>query len=205
MDERANGRIKKEAQQCIVSTKEETEELKNKLETEIRFGAAEPAKLAAAQKTKLEESGKLIAFLQKESKKLKGANDTAKKEMKKVKETHHRLVKANKSAGQSFEMLNKQSNKLGTSTSEINANIEKYKQANAKLRTDLKARQQLLYNAEANIRLQYQRTMAQILDVFQDNCQDPNLVEDVVSCVALECESEAKAALAAAEASAPGL
>ena len=201
-EERAKARIE-EAQQRTVSAKEETEELKEKLETEIRFGAAEPAKLAAAQKTKLEESGKLIAFLQKEAKKLKGANDTAKKEMKKVKETNDRLVKANESAGQSFEMLNKQSSKLGTSTSEINANIEKYKQANAKLRTDLKARQQF-YNAEANIRLQYQRTMAQILDVFQDNCQDPNLVEDVV-CIALECESEAKAALAAAEASAPGL
>jgi septal ring factor EnvC (AmiA/AmiB activator) len=123
--------------------------------------------------------------------------------MKKVKETNDRLVKANESAGQSFEMLNKQSSKLGSSTSEINANIEKYKQANAKLRTDLKSRQQF-YNAEANIRLEYQRTMAQILDVFQKYCQDPNLVEDVV-CVALECESEAKAALAAAEASAPGL
>jgi myosin-5 len=201
-EERANGRIS-EAQERTKAANEETEELKEKLETEIKFSAQEPAKLAAAQKTKLEESGKLIAFLQKESKKLKGANDTAKKEMKKVKETNDRLVKANESAGQSFEMLNKQSNKLGSSTTDINSNIEKYKQANAKLRTDLKSRQQF-YNAEANIRLQYQRTMAQILDVFQDNCQDPNLVEDVV-CVALECESEAKAALAAAEASAPGL
>ena len=68
---------------------------------------------------------------------------------------------------------------------------------------DLKARQ-AFYNAEAQIRLQYQKTLAQILDVFQDNCKDADLVEDVV-CVALECESEAKALLAAAEAGAPGL
>ena len=40
--------------------------------------------------------------------------------------------------------------------------------------------------------------------VFQDNCKDADLVEDVV-CVALECESEAKALLAAAEAAAPDL
>jgi myosin-5 len=199
---RANERIA-EAQERVKTSKEETEELKEKLENEIKFSAAEPAKLAAAQKIKLEESGKLIAFLQKENKKLKGFDDKAKKDMKKVKETNERLVKANESAGQSFEMLNSQSKKLGSSTEDINANIEKYKQANAKLREDLKARQRF-YNAEANIRLQYQRTMAQILDVFQDNCKDPDLVEDVV-CVALECESEAKAALAAAEASAPGL
>ena len=51
------------------------------------FAAAEPAKQAAAQKTKLEESKKLIAFLQKENKKLKSSNDKAKKEYKKLKET----------------------------------------------------------------------------------------------------------------------
>jgi myosin V len=187
----------------INAAKEETEELKTKLEEEIKFAAAEPAKQAAAQKTKLEESGKLISFLQKENKKLKSSNDKAKKEFKKVKETNDRLVAANDSAGQSFEMLQNQSKKLNNNTTGINANIEKFKKANAQLREDLKARQ-AFYNAEAQIRLQYQKTLAQILDVFQDNCKDPDLVEDVV-CVALECESEAKALLAAAEAAAPDL
>jgi myosin-5 len=192
-----------ELNERLESTKEETEDLKNKLETELKFAAAEPAKLAAAQKTKLEESGKLITFLQKENKKLKSSHDKAKKEYKKVKETNERLVSANESAGQSFELLQNQSKKLNTNTGSINKNIEKYKSENAKLREDLKARQ-AFYNAEAQIRLQYQKTLAQILDVFQDNCKDPDLVEDVV-CVALECESEAKALLAAAEAAAPDL
>jgi myosin-5 len=187
----------------INSAKDETEELRTRLEEELKFAAAGPAKQAAAQKTKLEESGKLISFLQKENKKLKSSNDKAKKEFKKVKETNDRLVSANESAGTSFEMLQNQSKKLNSNTSGINANIEKFKVANAQLREDLKARQ-AFYNAEAQIRLQYQKTLAQILDVFQDNCKDPDLVEDVV-CVALECESEAKALLAAAEASAPDL
>jgi myosin-5 len=192
-----------ELNERIESTKEECDDLKNKLETEIKFAAQEPAKLAAAQKAKLEESGKLITFLQKENKKLKSSNDKAKKEYKKVKETNERLVSSNESAGQSFELLQNQSKKLNTNTDGINKNIEKFKKENAKLREDLKARQ-AFYNAEAQIRLQYQKTLAQILDVFQDNCKDPDLVEDVV-CVALECESEAKALLAAAEASAPDL
>ena len=192
-----------EATERVNSAKEESEDLKQKLETELKFAATEPAKQAAAQKTKLEESAKLIAFLQKENKKLKSANDKAKKEMKKVKETNDRLVSSNENAGQSFEMLNSNASKLQNNQKSINANIEKFKTENAKLREDLKARQ-AFYNAEAQIRLQYQKTLAQILDVFQDNCKDPDLVEDVV-CVALECESEAKALLAAAEASAPGL
>jgi hypothetical protein len=181
----------------------EAEDLKEKLEKELKFAGQDTVKQAAAQKVKLEESAKLIAFLQKETKKLKSANDKAKKEMKKAKETNDRLVKANESAGQSFEMLNSQSGKLGGSTKSINDNIDKFKSANTKLREDLKSRQ-AFYNAEAQIRLQYQKTLAQILDVFQDNCKDPDLVEDVV-CIALECESEAKALLAAAEAGAPGL
>jgi len=187
----------------LVQAKDEAEELKTKLEDEIMHAALEPAKRAAAQKTKLEESKKMISFLQKENKKLKSSNEKAKKEYKKLKETNERLVSANETAGSSFDMLQNQTKKLNNSTASVNANIEKMRTANSKLREDLKARQ-AFYNAEAQIRLQYQKTLAQILDVFQDNCKDADLVEDVV-CVALECESEAKALLAAAEAAAPNL
>lgn len=202
----AEGRYKErldDVKDRVTTARDEANELRDKLENEIKVAAQEPAKQAAAQKTKLEESGKLIAFLQKENKKLKNANEKAKKEMKKVKTTNEKLVDSNESAGQSFEMLNSQSKKMSNTTTDVNKQIEKFKKDNAKLREDLKSRQ-AFYNAEAQIRLQYQKTLAQILDVFQDNCKDADLVEDVV-CVALECESEAKALLAAAEAGAPGM
>jgi len=202
----AEGRYKERCDDLsdrLSQAKEEGGDLKTKLEDEIMFAAAEPAKQAAAQKTKLVESKKIIGFLQKENKKLKSSNDKAKKEYKKLEETNERLVSANESAGQSFNMLENQSKKLKNGSSDVNGNIEKFKSANAKLREDLKARQ-AFYNAEAQIRLQYQKTLAQILDVFQDNCKDADLVEDVV-CVALECEGEAKSLLAAAEAGAPDL
>jgi len=192
-----------ELNERLESTKDETEEMKTKLEDELMYAAAGPAKQAAAQKTKLQESKKLIGFLQKENKKLVSANDKAKKEYKKVREMNERLVSSNESAGTSFEMLQNQSKKLNSNTEGVNKNIEKMKTTNAQLREDLKSRQ-AFYNAEAQIRLQYQKTLAQILDVFQDNCKNADLVEDVV-CVALECESEAKALLAAAEAAAPDL
>jgi len=194
---------KEDTQDRLDTAKSEANELRDKLENEIKIAAQEPAKQAASQKTKLEESGKLIAFLQKENKKLKSANDKAKKEMKKVKSRNEKLVETNESAGQSFELLNDQSKKMSGTTSNVNTDIDKFKKDNASLREDLKKKQEY-YNAEAQIRLQYQKTLAQILDVFQDNCKDADLVEDVV-CVALECESEAKALLAAAEAAAPGM
>merc|ERR1712008_288627 len=194
---------KADTEDRLETAKNEANELRDKLENEIKIAAQEPAKQAAAQKIKLEESGKLIAFLQKETKKLKSANDKAKKEMKKVKETNERLVQTNESAGQSFELLNDQTKKMSNNTSGTNQQIDKFKKDNASLREDLKKKQEY-YNAEAQIRLQYQKTLAQILDVFQDNCKDADLVEDVV-CSALECESEAKALLAAAEAAAPGM
>merc|ERR1712222_255369 len=150
-------------------------ELKTKLEDELMFAAAGPAKQAAAQKTKLEENKKLIGYLQNQNKKLKSANDKAKKEFK----------------------------KLNNSTDNVSQDIEKMRAANKKLNEDLKARQ-AIYSAEAQIRVKYQKTLAQILDVLQDNCKNADLVEDVV-CVALECESEAKSLLAAAEATVPGL
>lgn len=183
--------------------KSEEEEFRTKLEDEILTKGVAPAMEAAAQKSKLEESKKMIGFLQKENKKLKSSNDKAKKEYKKVKETNDRLVEQNESAGKSFDLLKNNSKKAASGTDEVMKNIDKFKAANEKLRDDLRMRQQF-YNAEAQIRLQYQKTLAQIIDVFQDNCKDADLVEDVVV-LALEAESESKALLAAAEAAAPGI
>ena len=55
------------------------------------------------------------------------------------------------------------------------------------------------YMGQAETRLEYQKTMARILNMIQDKSKDPQLVEDTV-CVALECESEAKSIMAALEA-----
>ena len=74
-------------------------------------------------------------------------------------------------------------------------NVEAYKQQLEKLKEDLKTRQQY-YLAEAEARLAYQKTMAQIVGTIQDKCRDAQLTEDVVI-MALECEAEAKSERAA--------
>ena len=56
------------------------------------------------------------------------------------------------------------------------------------------------YDAEAEIRVNYQKAMAEIMEMIQDQCDDAQLTEDILV-LALECESEAKSELAAAEGS----
>lgn len=76
-------------------------------------------------------------------------------------------------------------------------NVEEYKQQLEKLKDDLKSRQSY-YLSEAEARLAYQKTLAQIVGTIQEKCKDAKLVEDVVL-MALECESESKEERAKAE------
>jgi hypothetical protein len=104
-------------------------------------------------------------------------------------------MEANASAGESFSALNEHAKQLNGTNAKLIKNVEAYKAQLEKLKDDLKTRQ-AYYLAEAEARLAYQKTMAQIVGAVQDKCRDPQLVEDVVI-MALECEAEAKSERAA--------
>merc|ERR1712003_535301 len=112
------------------------------------------------------------------------------KDFKSLKENNQRLMEANASAGQSFTALNDHAKQLNQTNSKLIKNVEAYKQQLEKLKDDLKTRQSY-YLAEAEARLAYQKTMAQVVGIVQDKCKDAQLVEDIVI-MALECEAEAK-------------
>merc|ERR1712007_241981 len=116
-------------------------------------------------------------------------------------ENNKRLLEANAYAGASFEALNEQSKKNNSNNSKLMQNLEKYKKQSQKLKDDLRMRQGY-YDAEAQIRVNYQKSMATIMEMIQDQCDDAQLTEDILV-LALECESEAKSELAAAEAANP--
>jgi predicted nuclease with TOPRIM domain len=130
--------------------------------------------------------------------KLRNQNDTMRKDFKALKENNSRLMEANASAGASFSALNDHAKQLNVTNAKLIKNVEAYKGQLEKLKTDLKTRQ-AYYLAEAEARLAYQKTMAQIVGAIQDKCRDAQLVEDVVI-MALECEAEAKSERAALEA-----
>jgi len=158
----------------------------------------EKQKKNAQQQSLIEESGKIIEYLRKENMKLRNQNDTMRKDFKALKENNQRLMEANASAGQSFTALNDHAKQLNATNAKLIKNVDSYKTQLEKLKDDLKTRQ-AYYLAEAEARLSYQKTMAQIVGAVQDKCRDAQLVEDVVI-MALECEAEAKSERAALEA-----
>merc|ERR1711970_1062499 len=159
--------------------------------------------LSEKEKKKLGDSAEIIAYLRKENKKLRGSTTTLRKDFDIMQENNKRLLEANAYAGASFEALNEQSKNNNRNNSKLMQNLEKYKKQTKKLKEDLRMRQGY-YDAEAQIRVNYQKSMAEIMEMIQDQCDDAQLTEDILV-LALECESEAKSELAAAEAAKSGL
>jgi len=166
--------------------------------------AKEEAKIAAIpqlsdkDKKKLGDSAEIVKFIRKENKKMRASTTQYRKDYDTMQENNKRLLEANAYAGASFEAMNEQSKKTNSNNSKLMQNLNKYKKQNQKLKEDLRMRSGF-YDAEAQIRVNYQKSMAEIMEMIQDQCDDAQLTEDILV-LALECESEAKSELAAAEA-----
>lgn len=166
--------------------------------------AEEEAKIAAIPQLsdkdmkKLKDSSEVTTYLRKENKKLRSSTTQYRKDYDTMQENNKRLLEANAYAGASFEAMNEQSKKTNSNNSKLLQNLNKYKKQNKKLKEDLRMRSGF-YDAEAQIRVNYQKSMAEIMEMIQNQCDDAQLTEDILV-LALECESEAKSELAAAEA-----
>ena len=186
-----------EVEEARSRAEEEMETYRQKVKEELA-NDKEKQKKSAQQQTLIDESGKIIEYLRKENMKLRNQNETMRKDFKALKENNSRLMEANASASNSFTALNDHAKQLNVTNAKLIRNVEAYKAQLEKLKDDLKTRQ-AYYLAEAEARLAYQKTMAQIVGAIQDKCRDAQLVEDVVI-MALECEAEAKSERAALEA-----
>jgi predicted nuclease with TOPRIM domain len=96
-----------------------------------------------------------------------------------MQENNKRLLEANAYAGASFEALNEQSKRSNGNNSKLMQNLDKYKKQNAKLKDDLRMRQGY-YDAEAQIRVNYQKSMAEIMEMIQDQCEDAQLTKQLL-------------------------
>ena len=187
----------REVEAAREAAEKEIEEYKNKLREEYK-NDKERQKKSAQQQNLIDESTKIIEYLRKELAKLKGQNENMRKDFKSLKENNQKLMGANASASASFTALNDHAKQLNVTNADLIRNVEEYKHQLEKLKEDLKTRQSY-YLSEAEARLAYQKTLAQIVGTIQEKCKDAKLVEDVVL-MALECESESKDERAAAEA-----
>ena len=188
----------------VAEVEEDAERLEKDRDDILEQIAKEEAKIAAIptlsdkEKKKLEQSSEITSYLRKENKKLRSSTTQLRKDFDTMQENNKRLLEANAYAGASFEALNEQSKSNSSNNSKLLSNLDKYKKQNQKLKEDLRMRQGY-YDAEAQIRVNYQKSMASIMEMIQDQCDDAQLTEDILV-LALECESEAKSELAAAEA-----
>jgi len=189
----------KELDEAKESAEKEIEEYKTIVREKIMNDKKKQKKAKQIQ-TLIDESAKIIEYLRKENMKLRGQNESMRKDFKSLKENNARLMEANASASASFTALNDHAKQLNVTNAKLIKNVEAYKGQLEKLKEDLKTRQSY-YLAEAEARLAYQKTMAQVVGIMQDQCKDAQLVEDVVI-MALECESEAKSDKAAVKAGA---
>jgi len=194
----AEMRRMKEVEEAREAAEKEIEAYKEMIEAEKKNDKTTKKK-SAQQQTLIDESGKIIEYLRKENMKLRNQNDSMRKDFKSLKENNARLMEANASASASFTALNDHAKQLNGTNAKLIKNVEAYKKQLEKLKEDLKTRQSY-YLAEAEARLAYQKTMAQIVGTIQDKCRDAQLTEDVVI-MALECEAEAKSERAALDVS----
>ena len=102
---------------------------------------------------------------------------------------------ANASAGASFAALNQHAkqlsrtnDKLSTSLASCKHQVQKLSVIQVELKEELKMKQ-ATYVAEVHSRLQYQKSMAKIVDIVQETCNDTRLVENVLN-IADDCETE---------------
>jgi myosin-5 len=154
-----------------------------------------PGQLSQQQQTLMDESGKMLEYLRKEVFKLRSSNSQLRTDFDLLKENNQRLMDANASAGASFAALNQHAKQLSKKNAKLEADVSRYKQQSQSLhlaqiesKEELKMKQGT-YIAEVHSRLQYQKTMQQIVDVIQERCRDHRLVEDVLA-LSDECESD---------------
>ncbi len=156
---------------------------------------AASAQLSATQQTLMDESGKMLEYLRKEVFKLRSQNSQLRTDFELLKENNQRLMDANASAGASFSALNQHAKQMSKTNSKLKGDLAKYKKqvhslsmAQVELKEELKMKQGT-YIAEVHSRLQYQKTMMNIVDTIQERCRDHKLVERILA-MSDECESD---------------
>jgi chromosome segregation ATPase len=178
-------KVEKELDGCE-DLQEEKDELQKKYDSAVKkSGAIDPAEMAADKK-KVDESDKIVAYLKKENKKVKEQTSKMQDDMQEMTEQNDKFVEANASAGASLDSMEKQKKNISLHNKKLDENVKKYKVQNSQLRRDLDNRNSY-FEAETKIRAEYTRAMEEIIDMLEDKGKDYELNEQV-NAAQLQCE-----------------
>jgi myosin V len=188
----------KDAEARCTAAEKEIEELKEKTGDSARELIMQPKKQKASAETKIAANLKLVETLRKENKKIKKEHDKIKKKYDEIKANNKKLLSSNEASGGNFEGQNDEMMKVHETNEKLLDSLESAKEKNRDMKEACQEKQAEYMNT-AESRLEFQKTMARILNLIQDNCKDRQLIEDTSS-VAHSCEAESKAIMAALEA-----
>jgi len=150
----------------------------------------EPKKLAAKCTQRIESNKTNMDFLKKEHKKIKKSYEKVKKKFDELAKNNKKLMEQNEMAGSAFGDENDGAMSVHKKNETLMESYELVKKNNKQMKEDVSSKQKE-YMATAEARLEYQKTMARILNLIQDNCKDNQLIEDTV-CLALDTERDSK-------------
>lgn len=177
----------KEAEAEAEKIEAEKNALKKKHQEMMKLAAETPLDEIEKNKKKVEESEKIVNYLRKENTKVRDQTEKMKEDLEKLKEQNSRLVEANASAGASLDSLAKQKKSVAEHNVKLDDNLKKWKSQNKQLQSDLTNRV-AYYKAETKIRAEYETAMEKIVEILEQRCDDPNLLEEVTA-AQLQCEA----------------
>ena len=146
---------------------------------------------------------KLIQFLRKENKKVRKSFEKDEGILNDVSDKNRMLSDRNNTSCTVFGEFQEEEMTVREKNEHLLDKWHIARDENAHLK-DLVRKEQAKYMAVAEQRLEFQKTLAHILNAIQDNCKNRTLVEHAF-CVGHECETGAKCTMAAIEACEPDL
>ena len=134
----------------------------------------------------MNRASRIVEYLRKENKKVRDQTEKIKEDLLDIQDQNKSLSDVNACAGASFDSMAKQTKILSAQNIKLEENLKKYNKQNKQLESDL-ANRNAYYNAEVQIRKDYENAMVQIVDLLEDKCKDHKLVDEV-NAAQLQCE-----------------
>jgi hypothetical protein len=167
---------------------EHTQQRKNKFRRQLEQQAKKELKRSTQDSTLAKESLEIKEYLRKENMKLRQKNEKIFNAFQALRHDIARLENANVSSGECFFTLNDHTKEIEETNAKLNTIVPMYKASVDKMEEAIELRRQFCLSEHA-IKLTYVKAMGKVVEMMEDNCRDPDLVDEIVEyCLNVEGE-----------------
>jgi len=137
-----------------------------------------------------QESKEIIAYLRKENKSMRAANEKLAIKIREIRKENEKLEATSRVIADSFQELQNHAAYLQDTHDKIQDVIPQYRESIEQLETALELRQTYCV-AEKKVRVNYVNCVGNVVEVVSDNCKDQDLIDEVVGyCMNMEAGSD---------------